>query len=544
MDHQNFCLKSVLCKHNLLFIYLLISLVLPVSARADWSAVGTGTNAWIYSLVLDSSGNIYAGGIFATAGGVSANNIAKWNGSAWSALSSGMSGGSEGGAIHKIMTDSSGNLYAGGSFDTAGGIATNNVAKWNGSSWTALGSGMGMSGGISISIVYGLAFDKSGNLYAGGWFTTADGVAANNIAKWNGSAWSDLAGFRGEVRAIATDSSGNLYAGGWGSAGDSGNNIGKWNGSTWSALGSGMDGDVYSIVFDSAGNLYASGGFHTAGGVTVNGIAKWNGSTWSALGSGINGWGFVLAFDSSDNLYVGGDFTTAGGVSANKIAKWNGSAWSAVGSGMSGTDSFVSSLTFDSSGNLYAGGSFTTAGGLPANNLAKWTPNISVINLPGSLAFGDVIVSKTKQLTLTIQNTGTSTLTVNSIAYPPGFSGSWSGTIAAGGSQNVTVTFSPSAVQAYTGTVTVSSDKTAGTDTIAISGSGIADPCQCTDTNGSTQQGIDLVKANPGGYQLLTQAQSDQAVKNEQLKWDANGDGKIGLEDIIRMLQVIAGLRP
>jgi len=92
----------------------------------------------------------------------------------------------------------------------------------------------------------------------------------------------------------------------------------------------------------------------------------------------------------------------------------------------------------------------------------------------------------------------------------------------------------------------------------------------CADTNGSTQQGIDLVKANPGSYQLftqtqidaakqeginlvkanpsdyqlLTQTQSDAAVKTEQLKWDANGDGRIGLEDIIRMLQVIAGLRP
>ena len=46
------------------------------------------------------------------------------------------------------------------------------------------------------------------------------------------------------------------------------------------------------------------------------------------------------------------------------------------------------------------------------------------------------------------------------------------------------------------------------------------------------------------GSCAYTQAQLDQAVKAEQLKWDANGDGRIGLEDIIRMLQVIAGLRP
>jgi hypothetical protein len=34
-------------------------------------------------------------------------------------------------------------LYAGGEFTTAGGISAANIAKWNGSSWSALGSGMG-----------------------------------------------------------------------------------------------------------------------------------------------------------------------------------------------------------------------------------------------------------------------------------------------------------------------------------------------------------------------------------------------------------------
>ncbi len=58
------------------------------------------------------------------------------------------------------------------------------------------------------------------------------------------------------------------------------------------------------------------------------------------------------------------------------------------------------------------------------------------------------------------------------ITYPTGFSGAWSGTIAAGGSQPVTVTFAPVAATAYSGTVTVNSDKTSGTNTIAVSGTG------------------------------------------------------------------------
>src|SRR5256885_11868144 len=75
-------------------------------------------------------------------------------------------------------------LYAGGEFTTAGGSAANYIAKWNGSSWSALGSGMN-------SNVYALAASGS-DLYAGGYFTTAGGSTANYIARWNGSSWSAL----------------------------------------------------------------------------------------------------------------------------------------------------------------------------------------------------------------------------------------------------------------------------------------------------------------------------------------------------------------
>ena len=91
----------------------------------------------VYALAFDASGNLYAGGCFTTAGGVSANRIAKWDGSSWSALGSGMND-----SVYALAVDASGNLYAGGYFTTAGGVSANRIAKWNGSSWSALGSGM------------------------------------------------------------------------------------------------------------------------------------------------------------------------------------------------------------------------------------------------------------------------------------------------------------------------------------------------------------------------------------------------------------------
>jgi hypothetical protein len=62
-------------------------------------------------------------------------------------------------------------------------------------------------------------------------------------------------------------------------------------------------------------------------------IAKWNGSSWSALGTGLNASVTTLAVIAND-LYVSGGFATAGGISVNRIAKWDGSSWSELGRGL------------------------------------------------------------------------------------------------------------------------------------------------------------------------------------------------------------------
>ena len=73
------------------------------------------------------------------------------------------------------MLASGSDLYVGGSFPTAGGSAATNIAKWDGSSWSALGSGMNQS-------VSALAVSGS-DLYAGGDFTTAGGEASAYTAR-------------------------------------------------------------------------------------------------------------------------------------------------------------------------------------------------------------------------------------------------------------------------------------------------------------------------------------------------------------------------
>jgi alpha-tubulin suppressor-like RCC1 family protein len=328
-----------------------------------WSALGTGMDSTVSALAVSGS-DLYAGGNFSLAGGVpNTARIAKWNGSAWSALGTGTNG-----TVSALAVFGS-DLYAGGSFSLAGGVAsTARIARWNGSSWSALGTGT--NGNVNALAVIG------GDLYAGGQFSLAGGVASTaRIAKWNGSAWSPLGtGTNGTVSALAVIGS-DLYAGGqFGSAAGVANTarIAKWNGSAWSALGTGMDSTVSALAV-IGGDLFAGGSFSLAGGVVnTSRIAKWDGSAWSALGTGMESTVSTLAAVGSD-LYAGGSFTTAGGVLATRIAKWSGSAWSALGTGM---DSAVNALAVNGS-DLYVGGNFTTAGGVANTRyIAKWNGSV------------------------------------------------------------------------------------------------------------------------------------------------------------------------
>ena len=338
-----------------------------------WTTISSGGGfadcQEIEALAVDQAGNLYAGGYFTTIGGVNANRIAKWNGSFWSPLGSGI----DGHGVRALAVDSSSAaVYAGGYFSAAGGIAANNVARWNGTSWSPLGGGLGGS----FPIVYGLALSHDGaTIYAGGWFTTAGAGNASYIALWNGSTWSPLAsGMDSAVLAVTVDQAGNLHAGGdfTTAGGMVTNHASKWDGTRWSGIdnGNGVVDEIFALAADRSSSVFAGGDLHTADGLRVDHIARWSGSSWSALSNGTNARVNAIAIDqASAAVYAGGEFTAAGGISAQHIAKWNGSSWSALGDGMNGN---VNAMAVDQSGNVYAGGSFTMAGGVTANRIAKW----------------------------------------------------------------------------------------------------------------------------------------------------------------------------
>lgn len=334
----------------------------------------------VYAVAADRAGNVYVGGIFTSIGSTVANNIAKWDGTSWSSLGSGVDSVSTT-AVYALAVSGS-DLYVAGTFTMAGGVSVKNIARWNGASWSALGSG-------TNGDVYSLAATGS-DLYVGGDFTSAGGVNAKNIAKWNGSSWSALApGTGGAVYAIATNGTGLYAAGDFTTAGlVNASHIARWDGASWSALGNGTSETISALAMVGS-DLYAGGNFTTAGLVSAGHIAKWNGSDWSAVGDGTNG--YVTALTAIGNtLFVGGGFTLAGEVSAGRIAKWDGVSWSALGSG---TDGGVYALAIGGN-SLFAGGQFTKAGLKSSVYFAEWQPRVDVTTVtlpanPGVVTIGD-----------------------------------------------------------------------------------------------------------------------------------------------------------
>ncbi len=204
---------------------------------STWSALGNSVSDSVFALsVFDDGGgpDLYAGGDFTFAGDTYVLHAAQWDGSAWFAMANGRTSpvltmarsdnegeaalyvggpdsvskwngtswsGVNGGVectgfrcetvVHALATFDDGigsGLYVGGKFSIAGGTSANNIAKFDGSTWSALGTGVSICGGVSCSpVVYSLAvFDEGtgSGLYVGGSFLSAGGVSVNNIARW------------------------------------------------------------------------------------------------------------------------------------------------------------------------------------------------------------------------------------------------------------------------------------------------------------------------------------------------------------------------
>jgi len=296
----------------------------------SWSTLGTALGQQYYWAAVGAltvfDDELVVGGRFSTINGNSANNIAVWDGQSWSGLGTGTNG-----EVDALTTYDS-RLVVGGIFDSCGVVAAANIACWDGTSWSALGSGI-HSQGWGPAVTLGVFDDK---LIAGGYFNRSGGAVADYLTAWDGDSWSILQAEPNRAVLAMANYDGKLIIGGMFTAIGEARpaRISSWDGNSWSAVISaepGFNGATRALgVFDH--KLYAGGEFTTAGGVSADYIACWNGTSWSPVNNGVDS--SVASMMVDDNkLVVGGYFTAAGDVTTRHIAAWDGVSWAPFGAG-------------------------------------------------------------------------------------------------------------------------------------------------------------------------------------------------------------------
>lgn len=302
-----------------------------------WGGMNGGMNALIRDILIGKRGEVIACGSFnlsnnlatATDPMIHSNCVAYWDGIQWHALGSGVGTGS---IIYSIAIAPNGDIYAVGDFTTIGGVAANRIAKWNGSAWSALGTGLNAT-------AYAVKVAPNGDVYAGGTFTTAGGTTAGYCARWDGSMWHNMGtylGLNNSVYSIAISNDGTqVFLGGAFTDERTSPAISPplyvalyevaFN--QFFVLGDGFNNTVRKLVLSPSQRLYACGDFTQSGTQTMLYVSYFNGSAWYDIAAGADNVVRFLDVDAQGNILAAGDFARIGSEDANGVALYNGSTW-------------------------------------------------------------------------------------------------------------------------------------------------------------------------------------------------------------------------
>jgi hypothetical protein len=393
----------------------------------------TAADAYVAELLV-AGDRLYAGGGFASIGGIPAEGIASWDGTTWNALGEAAQPGQGLAGYPYGMASFENTLLVAGPFKAAGDVAASGLAQWDGARWLAVETPFGMegrgftffegslvvSGSVRIPsgeyrtriarrdgeawtamgpLILGSVRDFEvfdGSLLAGGSFWSEDGSLDESIMRWTGSEWAPFAHGSSSVMCLERLGDDLIAAGSFPvSEEENVQRVARWDGSAWPPLGGDFrlsnagrfDRPILRAVTVYDGSLIAAGTFDRVGDAEATGIVRWDGTAWRPLGGGLSGSVWSLA-TYHGSLVAGGSFTVTGedGGRLEGIARWNGEAWNAVGTGTSRVNAaWGPSCLAAHEGLLFAGGPFRDAGGEPSQGIACWDDELSpaLIAAPG-----------------------------------------------------------------------------------------------------------------------------------------------------------------
>jgi len=306
--------------------------------------VGMGMGPGVVSDLAWYDGDLYLAGCFNYLGGdvrvpeaLYSPQIARWNGEAWEAIEDsgpytawydprpcGPFTSRQRLAVHDGL------LYVAGAFGATGGVASQSIAAFDGTTWRPVGGepGLGLTGAVHQLAVGG----PSCTVYAWGEITHAGGVRTpSRMARWEGAGWQPVTGPAPEgleCGSFEVDAAGTIFLGctDWEAMRG---RVFRWN-QGWEEV-EGEIGPIFAMEIDPQDRLWVAGGTETGY------LARLDEEGFTVVEDGFDGMVALIAFEpgaGARGVAVAGAFTKVGDVAANRFAVFDGEAWSAPGGGI------------------------------------------------------------------------------------------------------------------------------------------------------------------------------------------------------------------
>ncbi len=370
----------------------------PVTLDASFNP-GTGADNTVHSMAIQSDGKIVIVGNFTSYNGTSINRVARLNtdGTLDATFNPGGTGANA--EVYALAVQSDGKILIGGLFTTYNGTARQYLARLN-TDGTLDATFPG--GSAPNNFVLSIAVQSDGKILIGGYFTSFKVRIArlNADGTWDAT-FNPGSGPNSNIWSIAVQSDGKILIGGIYSTYNGatvGRNIARLNAdgtldASFNPGGSGCsmpDGYIYSVAIQSDGKILIGGMFGSYNGTTITRIARLNADgTLDASfnpGTGANATVRSIVIQSDGKILIGGDFTSYNGTTQNRIARLNadGTLDATFDTG-TGVDNTISRIAIQSDGKILICGSFTSYNGTAINRIARllWdiTPSIAVNSL-------------------------------------------------------------------------------------------------------------------------------------------------------------------
>jgi WD40 repeat protein len=289
----------------------------------------------VQALAVMPNGDVVAGGMFASAGGIAAQNVARWNGASWSVMAGGLANvgsmfGTEPGGVRTLGVTSNGEVVAAGAISV--GATSEPLAVWRNGAWTTL---PGIHIGSFGPIVRSIAMLPNNHILAAG----ADALLGPFVKRWDGVSWQNQGTPPVQTQAVAVLPNGDWVAAGW-VVGFQPTTIAKWTGAAWLTLGSipfTLAGESAKALapFSAAGpgGFVAGGKFSVVNSQAARSLAVWTGSAWSGDGATFSFSNLRVAVSAEGDTVVG-PANLFGSTQLGGVGRWDGTTWQPLGIGL------------------------------------------------------------------------------------------------------------------------------------------------------------------------------------------------------------------